>query len=230
MRSLLVGPGVVLDAGAGDGKIARALAPDVERVDAVDPSAAMIEVGRTSAGGSAANLRWIEAKLEDAVLDPPYGLATAGASIHWMDPDVVFPKLADALAPGAVLAVVGGDDPVGAPFEDATRAVLIETITRAEGRRPTYWPTPMERLERPLPEHPRFDPMGVLISKPFAVEQGVEEFLCCMHSRQSLAEEHLGPDLTAFFDQGIREALAPYASDGRIRYDVRTRVEWGRPV
>lgn len=59
----------------------------MERVDAVDPSAEMIAVGRAAPGGDAANLRWIEARLEDVALDPRYGLATAGASFHWMDPD-----------------------------------------------------------------------------------------------------------------------------------------------
>jgi SAM-dependent methyltransferase len=43
----------VLDVGCGTGDIARRLSPLVERVDAVDVSAAMIEHGRRQAGGDA---------------------------------------------------------------------------------------------------------------------------------------------------------------------------------
>ncbi len=230
LRSLLAEPPAVLDAGAGDGKIARALAPEVGRVDAVDPSAAMIEVGRRAPGGAAANLRWIEARLEDAALAPPYGLATAGASFHWMDPDVVLPKLAEALAPGGLLALVDGDAPVEAPFEDAISEVMRETITRADGTPPGSWPTVRERLERPMLEHRHFEPHGVLVTDPWPFEQSLDDFLRCEHSRQSFSEDHLGPELTSFFDDAMRRALAPYATGGRIRYAVRTRIEWGRPA
>ena len=42
-------PRIVLDMGCGTGDVARPLAALVERVDAVDPSAAMLEVGRARA-------------------------------------------------------------------------------------------------------------------------------------------------------------------------------------
>ena len=44
-------PRIVLDIGCGTGDVARMLAPLVERIDAVDPSAAMIEVGRACKDG-----------------------------------------------------------------------------------------------------------------------------------------------------------------------------------
>ena len=31
-------------------------------------------------------------------------------------------------------------------------------------------------------------------------------------------------------DDALREVLTPHAKDGWLSYDVRTRVEWGRPV
>lgn len=52
-------PRNVLDLGAGKGALARPLAERVDRVDAVDVSAAMIEAGRRRPGGDRANLRWI---------------------------------------------------------------------------------------------------------------------------------------------------------------------------
>ena len=78
-------PGAVLDAGCGTGDLARPLAVRVARVDAVDVSHPMIEHGRALPGGDASNLRWIVAPIEEAPLDPPYSLVTAGDSIHWFE-------------------------------------------------------------------------------------------------------------------------------------------------
>lgn len=103
------GPRAVLDVGCGTGDIARRLAPLVGRVDAVDASAAMIAQGRRQPGGEAANLRWIEGKVEEAALAPPYGLITAGESLHWLAWEVVFPRFAAALDPRGFLAIIGRD-------------------------------------------------------------------------------------------------------------------------
>jgi SAM-dependent methyltransferase len=220
----------LLDAGAGDGRIARRLASEMIRVDAVDPSLEMIAVGKAAPGGASSNLRWIESRMEDAALDSPYGLATAGASFHWMDPDIVLPILADALAPDAVLALIDGDAPVDATFEEAISRVMRETLTRADGSPPAEWLTAGDRLERPMLEHARYEPRGVKITEPFPVEQSVADFLRCEHSRQSFSEDHLRPELCAFFDKAMREALEPYTVGGRLRYAIRTRIEWGRPI
>lgn len=57
-----------------------------------------LEAGRWLAGGDAKNLRWIVGRAEDAPLNPPYDLTTAGESLHWM-----------AAAPARVHARAGGD-------------------------------------------------------------------------------------------------------------------------
>src|ERR1051325_10907037 len=62
----------VLDVGCGTGEIARRIAPEVEQVDAVDFSPAMIAKGKSSPGGNALNLRWIEGEIEKVTLHPPY--------------------------------------------------------------------------------------------------------------------------------------------------------------
>src|SRR4051794_34210035 len=67
LTSLVIGePRAALDLGCGRGEIARELAPRVDRVDAVDASAAMIARGRALAGGDHPNLRWIVAPAETA--------------------------------------------------------------------------------------------------------------------------------------------------------------------
>lgn len=39
-------------------------------------------------------------------LGPPYGLVTAGSSLHWMDWEVVLPRIGRLLSPEGCLAIV----------------------------------------------------------------------------------------------------------------------------
>ena len=119
-------PRAVLDAGCGTGDLARPLASDVERVDAVDPSAAMLAEGRKLPGGDHPHLRWQRATAEAAVLDPPYALVTAGESLHWMDWPVALPRFAAALAPHGVLAIVERDFDGPPELAARLRAVFAE--------------------------------------------------------------------------------------------------------
>ena len=83
-------PRAVLDVGAGSGDIARQLVDKVERVDAVDFSLHMIEMGKRLSNGNHPHLQWIYGKVEDVPLSPPYALITAGSSIHWTEWSVAF--------------------------------------------------------------------------------------------------------------------------------------------
>ena len=96
LERLLISPRTVLDAGCGSGAITRGLVAFASRVDAVDPSEAMLREARRLTGQEP-RIRWILGRAEDAPLAPPYGLITTGASIHWMDPEVVMPRFRDAL-------------------------------------------------------------------------------------------------------------------------------------
>ena len=100
-------PRAVLDAGCGTGFVARPLAPLVDRVDAVDFSGAALREGRRLPGGDYPGLRWIEGSIESADVDPPYCLITAGASLHWFNWDVAFPRFARLLAADGLFVAVG---------------------------------------------------------------------------------------------------------------------------
>src|SRR5438309_1253245 len=68
------GPSSLLDVGCGRGEIARPMAALVERIDAIDFSLEMLEHGKRLPGGDNPRLNWICAPVEEAPLDPPYGL------------------------------------------------------------------------------------------------------------------------------------------------------------
>lgn len=99
-------PARVLELGAGEGALARPLARRVERVHAVDVSAAMVDAGRHRSGGLASNLRWVVGAAEEVELAGPHTLVTVGAALHWMDWDRVLPRVAEAMAGDAVLCII----------------------------------------------------------------------------------------------------------------------------
>ena len=223
-------PRILLDAGCGTGKITLGLADRIDRADAVDPSDAMLRVACTLPGADSAKIRWIHAAIEDAPLDPPYGLIVAASSIHWMNLDRTIPRFADALADGAMLAVLDGDAPVDAPWEREETAFMIDFLEAREGRRPSWWKTIRERLAEPVLVHPGFERLGHRITAPIAFSQSVEDYLRCQHSRASWSEDHLGEKASTEFDAAMTAILNRYARDGTLTFEVQTRIEWGRVI
>ncbi len=220
LAGLLVEPHTVLDAGAGSGALAREMLRFASRVDAVDPSAAMIEEGGQLPGGDDPRLRWISGTAEDAPLEPPYGLITAGTSIHWMDPGIVMPRFAAVLAPGAVLAVVERDD---GDFPVPELLGVIKRYSELHADHVDGFPERIAALEG----SGRFVLEGERRTAPVALRRTVDEYLEYLHSTSTLARVRLG-DQAASFDVDVR---AVFAQRGMavVEQQVVGQVAWGRP-
>jgi trans-aconitate methyltransferase len=211
---------VVLDLGAGTGPIARAMASRVTRVDAIDPSDAMLAEGSRLDGDSHRNIRWLAGRAEDVALDPPYGLATAGASLHWMDWDIVLPRLARALTEEAFFAVLGVDDRQ-APWWERLVALFQEygvygkswyefdVIAELE-RRGLYAVVGRERI-------------------PMEFVQPLDDYVRALHSHSALARSRIGLDRAQAFDEEVR-AIVALDPTGLVRRDIAADVVWGRPL
>ena len=222
LEQLVVEPRNVLDAGAGTGALARDLAPLVARVDAVDPSAAMIAEGRALPGGDDPRITWVQERAEDVPLSPPYGLIVAGASLHWMDPTVVLPRFRDALAPGAKVAIVHNDF---VPPHAMATGVALDVIRRYSPLKddpPEYAARVKSLVDRGL-----FVLEGERRTTPVPFEQSIDDVLSSLHSTSTLSRVTLA-DRLASFDNDMRAALAPLGK-GPLRSDIVAYIAWGRP-
>lgn len=216
----VVSPRTVLDAGAGTGTLARRVTAFVDRIDAVEPSAAMIAEGRRLPGGMDQRIRWVEGRAEDARLDPPYGLIVCGASLHWMDLAVVLPRFREALAPGACLAIVDNTN-VHGPYREEVWAILDRYA--AVARHPDT-PDAIAGVRA----SGLFSIEGDERTEPMPFQQSVDEYLEFLHSTSVLTRAQLG-DRAEAFDADVRAVFARHGI-ARLRYAVIGSVTWALPM
>jgi trans-aconitate methyltransferase len=213
-------PRAVLDVGCGTGNVARPLASSVERIDAVDLSLPMLERARTLPGGDSAKIRWWHGRTEEVSLEPPYALVTAGESLHWMEWDVVLPRLARALTPHGLLAILTVEEqPV--PWHEGYRQIE-QRFTNNPAYQPFDWITALEK-ER------LFQQLGTRETAPVSVSQAVEDYIAARHARSILSLDTMTAWQARQFDTEMQALLLPYASDGLLTFSVSGRIIWGKP-
>ncbi|MBV9415674.1 MAG: methyltransferase domain-containing protein [Solirubrobacterales bacterium] len=117
----------VLEIGCGTGQLTRSLLARGLRVTAVEPGERLIRRARIRLDG-AGDVQFLNRRLEDApVPSGRYRAAFSASAIHWVDPDLGWRKLADALVDGGTLALVsyfGLEDSSSAADQQAFRAAL----------------------------------------------------------------------------------------------------------
>ncbi|MEO1777375.1 MAG: class I SAM-dependent methyltransferase [Pseudomonadota bacterium] len=212
--------GLLLDLGCGEGKIARPMAQYFDQVVAVDPSANMIDLGKSLDNGDAANIHWLCAKAEDAALEGRFDLVTFASSIHWMDPVVMFNKLQHHLAHNHLIAIVVGDEPFEPPWAPEFQAFLKKWVPKVTGR-------PFGSREWQSSRTRHLDFLDVvqardLLSDPF--EQTIGSFVSCQQSRNTFARSKLGA-LAGDFETELGRLLEGHTNDrGMLSYRVKTQV------
>lgn len=210
----------VLDIGCGRGEIARELVDKVDRVDAVDFSPTMIELGKSLHNGDHPNLQWICAKAEEAPLNPPYALITAGNSLHWMDWDKLMPLMASALAPkGTFVIVYTGTGTT--PWDGDLVSLIREFSTNREF-------TPYNLMNE-LQTRELFEMHGSYETTPVPFAQPVEEYVEAIHSQNGFSRERMTRDAALEFDNHVRELVSSYAKQGVLNLNAVAFLTWGRP-
>lgn len=219
----LVDPGrrAALDIGCGTGAIARGLAERVALVDAVDFSEAMIAKGRRLPGGERANIRWICAPVEEAPLSGPYGLATAGDSLHWMDWRVVMARLQDALSPGGYLAIIE-QKPALCAWPAELGALISRYSTNLD-----YEPFD---IVAGLVERRLFKKQGEARTRHAGFHQPIKDYVEGFHSQNGFSRDRMAAKEAAEFDIEAALALGRVFPDGVVKMLVSARITWGRPL
>ena len=212
-------PRVVLDMGCGTGNVTRPLAGYVERIDAIDLSLPMLERARTLPGGDSPKIRWLHGRTEDVELEPPYALVTAAESLHWMEWDVVLPRLARVLTQHGLLAILNVEErPV--PWHEGYRQIE-QRFTNNPAYQPFDWITALEkeRLFQKLGTH----------EAEVAVSQTVEDYITAKHGRSILSLDTMTASQATQFDTEMQALLLPFAQDGLLTFSVIGRIIWGKP-
>ena len=214
-------PRVVLDAGCGTGSVARWLAGRVERIDAIDFSEHMVETGRGLPGGDRPNIRWTVAAMEDAVLDPPYGMITAGQSLHWMAWDVVIPRFCEALTDSGLLVLIYPDF-AASPWGEDLQRIIARYSTNQD-----YAPyDPVEELE----ERGLFEKQGERRTGFVPLVQSLDRYIESFHSSNGFSRERMGSDAAAAFDQEVRDLILARLPGGQLETAYAATLVWGRPI
>jgi len=190
-----------------------------DRVDAVEPSAAMIAEGRRLPGGDDRHIRWILGSAEEAPLDPPYGLITCGASLHWMNLAVVLPRFREILAPSGYLAIADNQNVHGSYREEVWAitdryAAVAHHSEAAEAVAAVRASGVFEIVEEER-------------TAPTSFEQSVDEYIEFLHSTSTLTRAQLGVRAQDF-DAEVRGVFSRRGMD-RLRYQVVGTVTWARP-
>ena len=164
-------------------------------------------------------------RAEDAPLDPPYALITAGDSLHWMDLDVLLPRLAEALSPNGRLALLTVNGRVDTPDEGFHQG-LVETIRRYS----TYseW-RPDFDLVAELERRGLFHEEGRKKFDAPPLRQSVDEYVESFHARASLSWDRMDPAALAAFDADLRQLVLIRVGEV-VTLTVQARVIWGKPL
>ena len=217
-----------LDIGCGPGPVARELAAHFREVTALDPSEGMIATARAMGGPS--NICWVCARAEDFDTPARFDLVVAGSSIHWVDPAVVFPRLARLTT---IFAALGNDPTFPRPPPpcgiDAWLAFLERWMPTVGRTVPDAWRDPPPPPAPTTPNEAWIDVAG-RARFAFAFRQSINDFIASCHARVGWPREQMGQALAQAFDEDLAALLIPHAdAQGVLALNVVTDLVWGAP-
>jgi SAM-dependent methyltransferase len=218
----------VLEIGCGTGQLTRSLLARGLRVVAVEPGAQLIARARDRLGG-AGEVQFVNARLEEAsVPRADYRAVFSASAIHWIDPDVSWRRVADALVDGGTLALVsyfGLQEPRSAGDLQALRDAMARSAPELAAAWPTYrdldemlagvaarrgnvsevwaWLT---RRDLSRPEAASLFGDVRLTRVPVQVDETVDDFLA--HLRTTSSYLRLSLDRARILETRMAEALA----------------------
>lgn len=212
----------ILELGCGTGDATIGLAGQAERVDAVEPSAAMLALARRREGAGDPRINWMHAAAEVAAFAGPYSLAVAAESLHWMEWDAVLPKLAAALAEKAVLVLAERVGAAPMPWDAELGRLIATYSTNREFQ-------PYDLVEE-LTSRSLFRVAGRHTTAAVPFQQSIDEHLESMHSRNGFSRDRMDVAAATAFDDSFRAVLRRHCPDGTVRLQTAVSIVWGYPA
>jgi SAM-dependent methyltransferase len=130
----------VLEIGCGTGQLTCSLLARGLRVTALEPGDQLIRVAEENLKDMG-DVEFVHARLEDVQLPrESYEAVFSASAIHWVDPDLGWRKIADALAPSGTLALIqylGLREQRSVDDQEA----LLSALRRHTGEIAATWPT-----------------------------------------------------------------------------------------
>jgi SAM-dependent methyltransferase len=131
----------VLEVGCGTGQLTRSLLARGLRVTALEPGDRLIRVAEENLK-DAGDLELVHARLEDVQLPRErYQAVFSASAIHWVDPDLGWRKIADALASDGTLALIqyfGLQEQRSVDDQEALLSALRRHAPEVAATLPTY--------------------------------------------------------------------------------------------
>jgi hypothetical protein len=181
----------------------------------------MIRIAKSLPQGDHPDINWICSSVEEVTLNYQYNLITAGASLHWMDWDIVLPKFKDLLLPNGYLVIVN-DSSLSTPWKGELQIIINKYSTNKEYR-------PYSLINE-LEQRNLFKKIGEKNTEPIAFKQSVDEYIESFHARNGFSREAMGEDLAGGFDNEVRKLLSKYCNEGNVELEVKGEVVWGKPL
>src|SRR5260370_19477436 len=150
----------------------------------------MLESAKKLPGGDSPKIRWLHGRAEDVETQPPYALVTAGESLHWMEWDVVLPRLVRVLTPHGMLAIAFVEEQP-APWSEGYRQIS-QHFTNNPTYQPFDWIAELEK-ER------LFQQLGKRMTAPVSVSQTVADYIAPQHPPTPLPLHTLTPAQATHF-------------------------------
>ena len=150
-------------------------------------------------------------------------MVTAGASIHWMEWRVVFPRFKEVLTADGYLVIIDGDRPIEAPWHDAELSLIRQYSTNRHHEQID--------LIQELGHRGHLHLIGDKRTTPVSFSQPLTDYVQSFHSRESMSKEHMGEENVKAFNTELSQILSDFVDDeGCLNFQLEARVTWGRPL
>jgi len=213
-------PTFILDLGCGTGNLTIPLARQADHIDAVDFSEAMLSQARSRPGGNSPVIHWHCTAAERFEPEHTYSLVCAGDSLHWMDWQVLFPRIKKMLSPDGFLAIAIRW--VGHPWFSKVMEAVVPCYSTNPGLKP--FDLIDELCSRGL-----FVEHGRKNTRPVTFEQDLDDYIEFFHSRNDFSRDRMSPDSVAEFDALLRELVSSFSSGTIVTGEIHATVVWGKP-